>query len=545
MNAEFAETRTRMTTDAKWFLLAHVLFYPDLFQSAAYYLRPEYFSEADEPHFRLLWRVVLEVSKLNNGTERLFGVRQHAWDTVTTAAKAAAESGYENLPEVFYSQLFDHSAAGFIHWAYSEEAREGLNLDWGRDLLQQFLDERYVNDYLQQQVSSAAGNPFIQLPILLREVDDRRSHVDALSKPVGEDAFPLDWQPKRVPRVSTGIVWLDENLNGGHVAGEMYGLLGGFSSGKTTFGVQLMVEAGNVEADRFNQHGGQLRYSYAFHYEAGIEEYRNRILSYAAKIDRDKLDRWGHAAISTTGHLDTYERELFKDQIAAAGLGCVPGERERWAEAMLSLRRNLRLFDMSGPVDRPKQGSGGIQEIVRTLEREKREGRMPCCVVIDYVGLCVRRFVLENNLDDFMNFRLITDFGISCLRQIAVPFQTPVWILHQISGEANKRTWASTIHLADSAGSKSFAENLHYCFQLGMRHPTHKAMRFYCAKARRSDIGRPPLIYPKFPVSALLRADHLEELNGELYERNDGGVAVGAGPAFISPSASGPFNNDD
>jgi hypothetical protein len=149
---------------------------------------------------------------------------------------------------------------------------------------------------------------------------------------------------------------------------------------------------------------------------------------------------------------------------------------------------------MSGPKEYPKQGSGYLEEVASWLEREKRLGHMPCCVIIDYAGLCVKRHVHERGLRDEKYYALLSHFGYECLRLIAQPFDTPVWIMHQLSGEANKRTSATKQHHADAAGSRSFAENLWFCFELGIPDPYLKAMWFTNDIARRAINGEPIIV---------------------------------------------------
>jgi hypothetical protein len=80
------------------------------------------------------------------------------------------------------------------------------------------------------------------------------------------------------------------------------------------------------------------------------------------------------------------------------------------------------------------------------------------------------------------------------MRLIAVPFNCSVWIMHQLSGEANKGTWAKRQTHADAKGTTSFAENLWFCFQLGLPHPKLKAMEFRCGVARRTAVGDPVIV---------------------------------------------------
>lgn len=524
---EFAETRARLTTDEKWYMLGHLLHFPSLFQFALHHLKSEFFSEPDEPHLRLLWKTVNDVARSPGGVSRLFTSRHHAMSLVTTLTKATVHNAPESMPTEYYDQLFSQNTGGIIWWIYSG-IKEELTEVWGNELLTRFMEERYVQDYLRTKMTVAGSSPLTNLPILLREIQDRRSHIDNLSVSPIDDAFNDEWTPTPVNKYTTGIPWLDGITNGGHVAGETYGILGGFGSGKTTIGAQIVVGSARYAADRHKSFGDPLKYAYLCHYEAGKDEMRCRMMSHAASIDKNVLEMWGkpNFELSKTGSLKAYEKELFADQIKAVGEANFMGEHERFLAHRSELKSNIRLLDMSGPEHNPKQGSGYIPEIVSALERDRREGREPSVVVIDYAGLCVRRHIIENNLEEHKFYTMLTDFGHNCFRQIAVPFKTPVWILHQLSGDANTRTFASKITHADAAGSKSFAENLWFSFQIGMPHPEHRAMQFFCTKARRADIGKPTLLQIKYPVSTVVKSENWVVSGNELVPKEKESVVA-------------------
>jgi hypothetical protein len=220
---------------------------------------------------------------------------------------------------------------------------------------------------------------------------------------------------------------------------------------------------------------------------------RSRILAHGAQISKKTISTWNKETLSRTGSLKPYELERYASKIQLFGMNKVPGEYERWA-GLATLIPNVRLMDMSGTKNQ-KKGGRGIEEIALELEKEKKQGHMPCCVVIDYAGLCVKRYVNENHLRDDQVYTLLNRFGYDCLRLIASPFRTSVWIMHQLSGEANKRTSATKQHYSDAAGGKSFAENLWFCFQLGIPQEDNRAMWFSNDIARRAVQGGSKVVY--------------------------------------------------
>jgi hypothetical protein len=71
------------------------------------------------------------------------------------------------------------------------------------------------------------------------------------------------------------------------------------------------------------------------------------------------------------------------------------------------------------------------------------------------------------------------------VNKICKPFKCHAWILHQLSGSANAMlSPTKTLHHTDAKGSKSFAENLDFCFVIG--NLNNDAMgQIACTKYRR------------------------------------------------------------
>jgi hypothetical protein len=82
---------------------------------------------------------------------------------------------------------------------------------------------------------------------------------------------------------------------------------------------------------------------------------------------------------------------------------------------------------------------------------------------------------------------LTGDFGDECRRLIADRFGCQVWVLNQLSGQANKKGPGARFTHADSAEATNFAENLWYCFWLGNKDRRNNTLAFGCSKTRRSE----------------------------------------------------------
>jgi hypothetical protein len=501
------QVTSRLSLEERRYLLAHVLRFESLYVQAAQYMTPQLWSAPEELFLRIAWQAALD-SEMEWGRPYLFGQRVRAWVTLHQRCEILAQQ-YQ-LPADQRALLFqnDPLQPGFLPWTYSNLPQQAFDLERGQSLLARFLTERWIQDPARELFQRTQEETLVELPTLLEELHQRQKTVQALMQSPIEDPFPSNWRPAIQKRQPTQVPFLDQMLHGGHMPGEVYAILGAFGSGKTILAVQLAVGAARAEQERFYYHPDTpLRRSYLFHYEAGLNEMRCRVLSHAAQVDREAIAHWD---LSRRGRLKPYEKKLFAAAIQAQGMD-LPGEAERIEAVLPSLRRNLCLVDMSGPQHRPKQGSGGIAEIEAILTGERRRGWQPCCVVIDYAGLVVRRYVLENRVPERQEYLLLTHFGHECHRRLAAAFQTPVWIIHQLSGAANARDWHERLSHADAQGSKSFAENLWYCFELGTMNREHRAAKLWCSKARWGEMSEPQLVYLHYPVSTMRLATHLIE----------------------------------
>jgi hypothetical protein len=101
-------------------------------------------------------------------------------------------------------------------------------------------------------------------------------------------------------------------------------------------------------------------------------------------------------------------------------------------------------------------------------------------VVIDYVGIAVKEYVgharhrLSSEISQFIH---------ECRRQIADRWNCPVWLIHQLSGEANLRRPGAVQHHRDAADCKTFGDSLDACFVLGQRDHTSGEFLLQCTKS--------------------------------------------------------------
>ena len=105
-----------LTLDERYQLLAHVFRLQSLFALAGPRLHADLFSEADEPHLRIVWLTAKHAVD-NYGPGLLSGDPAQARTVLQTAARAYAASYPHEMPPE-YSPYLDE----FFEWAYGDLA---------------------------------------------------------------------------------------------------------------------------------------------------------------------------------------------------------------------------------------------------------------------------------------------------------------------------------------------------------------------------------------------------------------------------------------
>ena len=220
---------------------------------------------------------------------------------------------------------------------------------------------------------------------------------------------------------------------------------------------------------------------------------RIRFIASLGQIQRARLEIMdGLESLSTDETLEAYELERFKSLVAKGRP--IPGEQKRAQRAVKLLKQHLIVLDMTGINKENKNdtaGKGYVTDIANMLDREMQQrgkGAYVAAIYIDYVGAFARRHqALTNKSEDALR-HLIQQAPILCKAQLAVPYSCPVWLVHQLSGDANKRPPWSNWHYTDSAECRSFAENLDFCFVVGTMTSDGKARLFNSKHRRRPDM---------------------------------------------------------
>lgn len=531
MRRNIPEVTPRLSVDDIEMMLLHIIRLPNLFIQARNQLKPEHFDNRVEIEYAVLWRAVLTVSsKSANKLPENGAVRR-----LSAEIKRMLNINPDLLITEQLEDLIDNDN-GFVPWIYSVAENELFETE-GRTLLETFLRERTVIDPLKQFINDIGDANPININNMLNSIKEQQLKIQTVRKDPIQVALPDNWEIKPIELTPIHVPFLDAYM-GGQANGEAYGILGPTGVGKTTLGIMIAVE-GALYQQIIAPSDSEMRHWYFFTFESSVDpEIRSRVISYAAKIDRNVLMKG--EKLSTSDTLKKYELERWRDNLKAGQK--MPGETERYEAVKPKLQRNLWLVDMSGSdPDNPSVGSGGVEEIADLLAMEADKGKRIGGVVIDYVGIAVKRQLDAAGIAYDQLRHYVGGYGDKVRRLISAQFKCPAWLLHQFTGEVNKRAPTAKMHHADAAEAKNFADNLWYCFNLGTK-SNENVCQMTCTKERRSfSNGHAPLIKIDGAVCAMLPADELYTISGnQIVPKNFAEKVVSAIPIAIKKNRPNP-----
>jgi hypothetical protein len=481
--------KPKLTTQQIDYCFIHLLRCPELFNYACQHLRPQNFSGASEMRYALLWSSAIDAAGRNNGVLPEQGAELIVAMELTSKID---NSNGEVTPET--GQL----ALELLAWIFGFDP-VNLNPEYYRGLIQDLIIERTIVGEMTKDMTSFrdVGRPVD----IIKSLDDYNRKLQAVlvdHRKVGDTAFPKDFKPKKLGKFSTGHEWLDKYMNGGQAPGEVYVVLGPTGLGKTTQGIMLTTQTARVWNKAFyDKIIDKPRVSCFFSWEQDLDRLRLRFWSYAAVVDSSRLELYADEAVelSTTGKLEKYELEDFAEEIKKwGGPSKYPGERERLAAAMEELNETVRIHDFSGAAENPRLGEGGIDEVAAVLRSIQQEGREIGVVVLDYAGASVRRMLAARGEDPSNMRHYLANYCNECRFKIAIPFGCPVWVMHQLNTEANKRVATAEQHHSYASECGNFAENAWFAFVFSTKDKVNNTCRLYCTKERRAKGDRPPAI---------------------------------------------------
>lgn len=462
------------------------------------------FDPIKEAHCILLLKIIKKIQR-EGKIDLLYSENlSEAQTFLETEILAYRDLRPKEVPQQVVDELLSKSedSKGLVPWIFEfkkETSDEKKKDAYFINYIKRFLSIRKIQRGLKHLLEKEGQSFIVNLPEILKTYAEEYVHINKATDNPIKSANISTWTPKPKPRYKTGVNFLDKALNGGQAPGEVYGVLGAYASGKTMLAVQIACQSARVQAEMHRLDKNYIpKRSFIFHYEATHDEMMSRIISHICEISWEELLDFDLNRLSS---LDgpifpkPYEIERWNHAYKSKD-GTFQAERERLESRMSLYQDYIHLVDMSGTEDDSKRGAGYIYEIANILNQHVVKNNIPIgCVIIDYAGLCCKRYIAANNMKTESLRHLIGDFGYLCRQLIAVPFSCPVWIFHQLAAASNKKTFNSLQHHADAAEAKNFAENLVFCFNLGVPHPQYRTILMTDTKPRRSVQLKPMFLW--------------------------------------------------
>lgn len=462
--------RAMTDTRKKELMMAVLIQNRSAFDMVVDVLNPDHFDAVDLI-YAVLWRVVLsffeEHDDLPDDGEILMTEIQH---TIHEHPDTLSDSEIDSLNT-------------FLEFAYDEDSfktpipENSKAAKWAIKVVKKFIEERIA--VRASEVLSTNETVPADVPAVLEEYQSETEAVAAL----GSEKLPLAYGDGGLEKigglpgkfsVGANMEMLGKFMGGVQVPGEVYGILGPYGSCKTTLAIQLVVEAARMFRTDFRAHGGKKKMAFVVSYEARRHELQSRCMGYGAFIKRSVLegldDKEGPMKdhLSNSNKLRLYEKRRFKSKIQRGKK--VPGEYERALKHIALANDHIGLLDLTGYDGHSRgSGNGSIPEIAATINRFMRQYTDRECgmVVIDYAGVMIDRYMSTNEVEEANRRTLLKSVANHVKTRIADAFNCPVWIMHQLSGDANSRGEGARMHHTDAAECKAFAENMDFAFVLG------------------------------------------------------------------------------
>lgn len=494
--------RPRMTPHEIEFMLAAAIRSQYVYLAAKERLSDINLFEADEAKYALVWRA---------SAQAIDGLSGALPGDVTTAkeivATHIASEVATDIPRRYYTPGVEHQVSGdggLLDAIFALPIDKSIE-DRGIALLAKFVTERKIGDPLRRALSGISATETLSDPGALITLLERHSlDLGGIGADPSSDAFidTLDILPPGAQVSTTGIRGLDELLNGGHAPKEVYALLGPSSGGKSALASQIALEGAKIQSALAAEVGSDLAgHWYYFSWELTMHQLRARMYGYIARIHADTFQTdpitRRPVPLSTADDLATIKSYENDPYVNSPG-NPIRGEKERLVAAnrmMSGLNSRLRIVDYSA--SSPGGGHGGVDEIARFLHREKTRGRAVAGVVIDYAGLVVNRYCTHNRLKPSDEIPLLASFVNEVRSKVAIPYNCPGWVLHQLHGSVAKRAPGALPHYSDARGCKNFADNADFSIEMGNRNRSTGLLQIGSSKHRRAP-GREDGVILKF-----------------------------------------------
>jgi hypothetical protein len=398
-------------------------------------------------------------------------------------------------PEDVIFLIGDDSRPGFIDEAFDspelDDEKQRAERSFCENILKRFLNSRLIKESLQGALNQTAINSApLNMDQILEDYHKKSQRVQHVGATIENAAAmpdfgaPIELPPSAEP---TNVPWIDTFL-GGIRPGDLIGCLAPFGGGKTT----MLISAAVRLAELYHL-TEQNKLAVYIGFEDASNKTKPLCWSAASHIERKLFSQRESAnfwdLFSTSTNLKDYELKLPENQNPAVKLG----ERERWDIAQSWYNKNFLYIDYgAGSVMGSRKFAGPV-ELAEALHRICEERKCEIgFVAIDYAAKMIDRmiegesFAAAAKMQEAM-WRFLRLLPDQIRRHIADPFGATVLLAHQLAqGEIKKYPPSKYIHHHDSSMGKSFAENLHACFCIGVRDPDSHVSTLNFSKIRAS-----------------------------------------------------------
>jgi len=386
-------------------LVAHLVRCPEVIIAALDKLNPALFSGPYEGPYRLIWMLAQDFYLTHREPmTKLYMIPQ---------LKSRVAMSADLLQ---FAQKLDD----IVEWIYSSDIKE-FNVAAGKKLLQTFLDERVF----QAAVSTANADPSGTLDALNKIYSTTRvtnnSTLDVF------DFTNPHLNDMQTPKRATGCTVFDRLTDGGWSPRHMTGILAPFGGGKTLLTLDLAVSTAK-----------QCVHTLVCQYEQNVmQSIRPRVWSNATQIP---------TKVFSENKLSQLDASIVQKLASVASIG-----------------QFLHFSDLSTP----PAGVGGAAEIEGIVIDMQSRGCKPDVIIIDWLGLLVRHYLMAKNLPFETHAYSCFDEMIARLRKIANTYHCEVVVTHQLNASAGSKGAGSRASMYDAANYKGFAAVMDTCIMIG------------------------------------------------------------------------------
>lgn len=454
-------------------------------------IQSSHFDARSEAHLILFWRAASAAAKRHGGVLPADAAAAREIVGVRCTEEIAADPS-----ESFYTPQVQHRVlgqGGLVDEAFTMPVGPAVESE-AVDLMIRFLTERAAFEPIRRAILGLGPNDVpADLNSMAAALVKHSTELAGLRADPTFDAIvdSDDFRPPGADTFTTGEAWLDQIMDGGQAGHEVYALLGATGAGKSSLGVQLAYNSVKAQVSAITDIGSDMAgHWYYFTYELTLDQVRERVYAYGAKISRstfngkDKLGkRLSYSTAADPSTLREYEREI----IVNSPKNPIRGELERMRALRLEsngLNKYFHIVDYSGSV--AGQGLGGVDEMAGYLAGQRARGCRIGGVVVDYAGLSVSRYVADRRLRPEAEYPILNTYIDSVRTKVAIPFDCPCWVMHQLHGDFTKGESGAKVHHSSAKGSRNFADNADFAFGLPRYNDKTRLLTMSMTKSRRA-----------------------------------------------------------